>query len=109
MLARIDLYSLHILTGLCAFILCRRNQKSHVATNIVHKLYRIQTIAPQPFSYFEKLVSPAAIESSKKKQSGPKRTWYTLTLEALNAVLYQVSFEIVPNDFSSQFILIIRL
>ena len=57
---------------------------------MVHKLFRIQSVAPQPFSYFEGLVPPAAIESAKKKQAGAKRTWYTLTVESLNAFLYQV-------------------
>lgn len=71
-------------------ILCRRNQKSHVETNIVHKLYRIQNIAPQPFAYFEGIVSKATLDSAKAKQAGPKRTWYTLTLEGVTGVLYQV-------------------
>ena len=72
------------------FWVYRKNQKSHVTTNLVHKLYRIQNIAPQPLSYFEGLVSPAVLEAAKKKQAGKHRTWFTLTVEGLNAVLYQV-------------------
>ena len=68
----------------------RKNQKSHVTTNLVHKLFRIQNIAPQPLSYFEGLVSPTVLEAARKKQAGKNRTWFTLTVEGLNAVLYQV-------------------
>ncbi|KAG0596742.1 hypothetical protein M758_UG281300 [Ceratodon purpureus] len=66
-----------------------RNQKSHVATNLVHRLYQIQNIAPQPLAYFEGLVSKALLNMSKAKQVGNHCTWYTLTLKALNFVLYQ--------------------
>ena len=72
------------------FVFCRKNQKSHVTTNLVHKLFRIQNIAPQPLSYFEGLVSPTVLEAARKKQAGKNRTWFTLTVEGLNAVLYQV-------------------
>jgi hypothetical protein len=61
----------------------------------VHKLFRIQNIAPQPLSYFEGLVSPSYLEAARKKQAGKNRTWFTLTVESLNAVLYQVIF--IPN------------
>jgi hypothetical protein len=36
------------------------------------------------------LVSPTVLEAARKKQSGKNRTWFTLTVEGLNAVLYQV-------------------
>ena len=72
------------------FWFCGKNKKSHVTTNLVHKLFRIQNLAPQPLSYFEDLVSPAVLEAARKKQSGKHRTWFTLTVEGLNAILYQV-------------------
>ena len=53
-------------------------------------LFRIQNLAPQPLSYFEGLVSPTVLEAARKKQAGKHRTWFTLTIEGLNAVLYQV-------------------
>jgi hypothetical protein len=56
----------------------------------VHKLFRIQNIAPQPLAYFEGLVCPTVLEAARKKQAGKNRTWFTLTVEGLNAVLYQV-------------------
>jgi hypothetical protein len=79
-----------ILLILFIFNICRRNQKSHVTTNLVHKLYRIQSIALQPLQYFENLVSKEDIAASKAKQKSSKRTWYTLTVESLNLVLYQI-------------------
>jgi hypothetical protein len=56
----------------------------------VDKLFRIQNLAPQPLSYFEGLVSPTVLEAARKKQAGKNRTWFTLTVEGFNAVLYQV-------------------
>jgi hypothetical protein len=41
-------------------------------------------------SYFEGLVSPTILEAARKKQAGKLRTWFTLTVEGLNGVLYQV-------------------
>ena len=61
-----------------------------MATNLVHKLYHFQNIAPQPLSYFKGFVPKASLDMSKAKQAGNQRTWYTLTLEVLNSVLYQV-------------------
>ena len=82
------IYSYNFL--ICIFRLFRKNQKSHVTTNLVHKLFRIQNIAPQPLSYFEGLVSPTVLEAARKKQAGKNRTWFTLTVDGLNAVLYKV-------------------
>ena len=62
-----------------------------MTTNLVHKLYRIQNLAPQPLSYFQGLVSPTVLEAARKKQAGKNRTWFTLTVEGLTAVLYQVT------------------
>src|SRR6202022_4501004 len=74
------------------FCFDRRNQKSHVCTNLVHKLFRIQSIAGQPLSYFEKLVSKEDLTAADAKQKSKHRTWFTLTVEALNGLLYQVNF-----------------
>ena len=61
-----------------------------MTTNLVHKLFRIQNIAPQPLSYFQGMVSAIVLEAARKKQAGKNRTWYTLTIEGLNTILYQV-------------------
>jgi len=82
-------FSFHI-SYISIYYAYRRNQKSHVSTNLVHKLFRIQNIAAQPVSYFEKLVSKEDLAASDAKQKSKNRTWFTLTVEALNGVLYQV-------------------
>ena len=41
-------------------------------------------------SYFQGLVSPTNLENARKKQAGKQRTWFTLTVDGLNFVLYQV-------------------
>ena len=41
-------------------------------------------------SYFQGLVSPTNLENARKKQAGKQCTWFTLTVDGLNFVLYQV-------------------
>jgi hypothetical protein len=61
-----------------------------VKLNLVHKLYRIQNIAGQPLAYFENLVTKKELSDAEKKQKSKAHTWYTLTLDGLITVLYQV-------------------
>ena len=83
-------FSLHSIAYDWLFYFVMRNQKSHVCTNLVHKFFRIQSIAGQPLSYFEKLVSKEDLTAADAKQKSKYRTWFTLTIEALNGFLYHV-------------------
>jgi hypothetical protein len=58
--------------------------------NLVHILFRIQNIVPQPLTYFQGLVSPIVLEGARKKRAGKNCTWFTLTVKGLNAVLHHV-------------------
>ena len=84
------IFLLHSIVYDWLFYFVRKNQKSHVCTNFVHKLFRIQSIAGQPLSYFEKLVSKENLTAADAEQKSKHRTWFTLTVEALNRFLYQV-------------------
>lgn len=70
----------------------KRNQNCHVKMNLVHKLYRLQSIAAQPLHYFEKLISKDELIDAEKKLKSKPYTWYTLTIDGLIGVLYQVKF-----------------
>ena len=71
------------------FYFVKRNQESHVCTNLVHKLFLIQSITRQPLSYFEKLVFKKDLTAADVKQKSKHRIWFTLTL---NGFLYHVIF-----------------
>jgi hypothetical protein len=72
------------------FLHCRCNQKSHVTSNLVHKLYRVQNVGKQPLSYFEKFVSKDDLAAAEAKQKSKQQTWYSLTVDCLNGLLNQV-------------------
>jgi hypothetical protein len=62
----------------------------HVTSNLVHKLYRVQTIIPAIFLFFESQVFKDDLAASEVKQKSIKRTWYILTAHFLNGLLNQV-------------------
>jgi hypothetical protein len=63
------------------------NKKSHVTSNLVLKLYQVQTIAPQPHSYFKSQVSKEDLSACEVKHKSSKRTWYTFTAQSLDGLL----------------------
>jgi hypothetical protein len=63
---------------------------THVTSNLVLKLFQVQTIVLQPFFYFEFQVSKDDLSAFEVKQKSFKRTCYTLILKSLNNLLYQV-------------------
>jgi hypothetical protein len=92
--------SIHVLRfDLLSLVFFRRIQKSHVSTNLVHKLYRIQNIAGKLIPYFEKLVSKENLATIEAKQKSEYRMWFTLTIEARNGVLYQVCLPFFSRVF----------
>lgn len=70
---------------------CRRNEKQHVKSNLVHKLFRVKKVGRQPLEYFKDMITPDEYKASELKQSGKNWTWYSLTQDALNGVLNQVN------------------
>ena len=64
-----------------------KNKKPHVSTNLVHKVFRTQSIARQPLSYLEKIVYKEDFPTASAKQKSKHRTWFTLAIEAFNGSL----------------------
>jgi hypothetical protein len=62
----------------------RPNQKSHVATNLVHTLWNVPNIGKQPLWG---VVSREAYLESEAKHKSSKIIWYTLTQGSLNNFL----------------------
>ena len=62
-----------------------------MVANLVHRLYRTQSLAKQPVEFFKSLVSQDDFRAAEAKQSNPKtKTWFSLTTAALASILYQV-------------------
>ena len=50
------------------FFPSKRNQKSHVTSNLVHKLYQVQNVGKQFWTYFKKFVSKDDLVATEAKQ-----------------------------------------
>ena len=82
------------------FCFVMMNQTSHLCTNLVHKFFCIQSIVGQPLSYFERLVFKKNLFGVDAKQKSKHRTWFTLTIKALNGFLYHVIFSKVLTSYA---------
>jgi hypothetical protein len=90
-------------------VFCRRHEHSHVKSNLVHKLYRVKHLGRQKLEYFKDMVTPEEYKAAEVKQGGKNWTWYSLTQDALNGILYQVASSLtVPSTFSLHFTFIIH-
>ena len=71
------------------FVTCRHTEDSHVKTNIVHTLFRVQKYGLMPLEQFHDILTPAEIKRCKKSQNA-KKTWYSLNLHVFTRFIYQV-------------------
>ena len=67
----------------------RHTEDSHVKTNIVHTLFRVQKYGLMSIDQFTDILSPADLKRCKKSQ---KKTWYSLPLPMFTNFTFQVIF-----------------
>lgn len=68
---------------------CRQTEDSHVKTNFVHTLFRIQKYGLMPIEQFEDILTPSEMKKCKKSHNA-KKTWYTLNLQVFTNFIFQV-------------------
>ena len=68
---------------------CRHTEDSHVKTNTVHTLFRVQKYGLMPLAQFEDILTPSDIKRCKKSQHA-KKTWYSLNLHVFTSFIFQV-------------------
>jgi hypothetical protein len=66
----------------------RSTENSHVSTNLVHTLYRMQSIGTMPLTSFRKQLDP---KSYKRCEEKSVETWYSLTRPIFLDYMYSVS------------------
>src|ERR1700737_2705276 len=74
----------------------RSTENSHVSTNLVHTLYRMQSISTMPLTSFRKQLDP---KSYKRCEEKSVETWYSLTRPILLDYMYSVNFPNIPTMF----------
>ena len=67
----------------------RHTEDSHVKTNIVHILLRVQNYGLMSIDQFNDILSPADFKKCRKSQ---KKTWYTLPLHVFTNFIFQVIY-----------------
>ena len=67
----------------------RHTEDSHVKTNTVHTLFRVQKYGLMPLEQFQDILTPADIKRCKKSQNA-KKTWYSLNLHVFTHFIFQV-------------------
>jgi hypothetical protein len=66
----------------------RHTEDSHVKTNIVHTLFRVQKYGLMSIDQFTDILSPDDLKRCKKTQ---KKTWYSLPLNVFTNFTFHVS------------------
>ena len=68
---------------------CRHTEDSHVKTNIIHTLFRVQKYGLMPLKQYQDILTPSNIKRCKKSQN-TKKTWYSLNLHVFTNFIFQV-------------------
>jgi hypothetical protein len=72
------------------FVTCRNTEDSHVKTNTVHTLFRVQKYGLMPLEQFKDILTPDEIKRCAKSQNS-KKTWYSLNLHVFTNFIFHVS------------------
>ena len=72
------------------FAISRHTEDSHVKTNTVHTLFRVQKYGLMPLEQYQDILTPTDIKRCKKSQNA-KKTWYSLNLHVFTHFIFQVS------------------
>ena len=74
-------------------VIGRHTEDSHVKTNTVHTLFRVQKYGLMPLEQYQDILTPADIKRCKRSQN-TKKTWYTLNLHVFTHFIFQVKYQI---------------
>ena len=89
------------------FILeCWQTEDSHVKTNIVHTLFRVQKYGLMSLDMFKDIFSPADLKGYKKWRA---KTWYWLSFNVLTNFTFQVIYWNKPLFVNRNYYVIVNL
>jgi hypothetical protein len=72
----------------------KSTENSHVKSNLVHTLHRMQTVGKLGFMEFKDWLNPEELEAARIENSKPdKKTWYPIPRARFLEYLYSVSVE----------------
>ena len=65
----------------------RQTENSHVKTNLVHTLYRVQKYGVFELEKFKELLSP---EEERACLANSRKSWYSMPLEVFTSFIFKV-------------------
>ena len=65
----------------------RQTENSHVKTNLVHTLYRVQKYGVLELEKFKELLSP---EEERACLANSRKSWYSMPLEVFTSFIFKV-------------------
>ena len=67
---------------------CRSTEDSHVKTNLVHTLYRVQKYGLLPMDRFNEMLRPSEVKRCGAQKM--KKTWYSMPAEVFTSFVFRV-------------------
>ena len=67
----------------------RQTENSHVKTNLVHTLYRVQKYGVLELEKFKELLSP---EEERACLANSRKSWYSMPLEVFTSFIFKVHY-----------------
>ena len=68
-------------------MIARQTENSHVKTNLVHTLYRVQKYGVFELEKFKELLSP---EEERACLANSRKSWYSMPLEVFTSFIFKV-------------------
>ena len=69
-------------------ILIRSTKDSHVKTNLVHTLYRVQKYGLLPIEQFKEMLRPSELRMCGAQKA--RKTWYSMPLQVFTSFVFRV-------------------
>ena len=82
-------------------IASKHTENSHIKTNLVHTLYRVQKYGLMEVDKFQELLSADEVKAC---QQHARKTWYKMPLEVFTSFIFQVRFNFIMTGFDLQVI-----
>ena len=68
-------------------MIARQTENSHMKTNLVHTLYRVQKYGVFELEKFKELLSP---EEERACLANSRKSWYSMPLEVFTSFIFKV-------------------
>ena len=83
-----EAYAIYVKYSQVDSILIRSTEDSHVKTNLVHTLYRVQKYGLLPIERFKEMLRPSELRMCGAQKA--RKTWYSMPLQVFTSFVFRV-------------------